>query len=51
MKFGVKDFETEMTASAQGGTLGSGGAWSKAASKLMKQVNEWVSANRSKLPQ
>ena len=50
-KFIVKDLETEMTASAQGGTLGSGGAWGKAAGKVMKQVNEWVIANRSKLPQ
>jgi hypothetical protein len=48
-KFMVKEFETEMTASAQGGTMGSGGAWGKAAGKIMKQVNEWVLANRSKL--
>ena len=51
LKFTTKDLETELTASAQGGTLGSGGAWTKAAGKLMKQVNEWVLANRSKLPE
>lgn len=48
-KFIVKDFETEMSASAQGGTMGSGGAWGHAAGKIMRQVNEWVLANRHKL--
>lgn len=50
VKFIYKDFETEMSGSAQGGTLGSRGAWSKAANKVLKQVEEWVTANRSKLP-
>jgi len=48
-KFQFRDFETEMTASAQGGTLASGGAWGKAAGKIAKQVSEWVSANKAKL--
>jgi len=51
VKFIYKDFETEMSGSAQGGTLGSGGAWGKAAGKVVKQVDEWVTANRSKLPE
>jgi hypothetical protein len=50
VKFLYKDLETEMSGSAQGGTLGSGGAWGKAAGKVMKQVDDWVKANRSKLP-
>jgi len=49
VKFAFKEFETEMTASAQGGTLGSGGAWGRAAGKIAKQVEEWVKANRQKL--
>jgi hypothetical protein len=47
--FQFGDFQTEMTASAQGGTLASGGAWGKAAGKIAKQVDEWVRANSSKL--
>lgn len=43
------DVETELTASAQGGTLGSGGAWGKAAKKIAKQVEAWVTTNRTKL--
>jgi hypothetical protein len=49
VKFQFSDFETELTASAQGGTLGSGGAWGKAAGKIARQVEEWVVANRGKL--
>ncbi len=37
--------ESEMSASAQGGSLASGGAWGKAAGKVAKQVEEWVTAN------
>jgi hypothetical protein len=51
VKFICNDFETEMSASAQGGTLGSGGAWGRAAGKVINQVDDWVKANRSKLPQ
>jgi hypothetical protein len=51
VKFMYGDFETEMSGSAQGGTLGSGGAWGKAAGKVIKQVDEWVTTNRSKLPE
>jgi len=51
VKFVAGELETEMTASAQGGTLGSGGAWGKAAGKIAKQVEEWVAANRAKLPE
>jgi len=47
--FTCGEFHTEMTASAQGGTLGSGGAWGKAAKKIIKQVDEWVTANRARL--
>jgi hypothetical protein len=49
VKFIFKDSETEMSASAAGGTLSSGGAWGKAAGKVAKQVEEWVVANRAKL--
>jgi hypothetical protein len=49
VKFTYQDFETELTASAQGGTLGSGGAWGKAAKKIAKQVEAWVTQNRAKL--
>lgn len=49
IKFIFKDFETEMSASAQGGTVSSGGAWGKAAGKVAKQVEEWVVANRAKI--
>lgn len=51
VKFMFRDNETEMSGSAQGGTLGSGGAWSKAAGKVAKQVEQWVSANRAQLGQ
>jgi hypothetical protein len=34
VKFVYQDFKTELTASAQGGTLGSGGAWGKAAKMI-----------------
>jgi hypothetical protein len=49
VKFIFHDAETEMAGSAQGGTLGSGGAWTKAAKKVAKQVDEWVVANKAKL--
>ena len=48
IKFIFRESETEMSASAQGGTLSSGGAWSKAAGKVAKQVDEWVVANIGK---
>jgi hypothetical protein len=47
--FSYNGHETEMSASAQGGTLSSGGAWSKAAGKVAKQVEEWVKANAARL--
>jgi hypothetical protein len=49
MKFRAKEVDTEMTASAQGGTLASGGAWSKAPGKIAKQVEDWVKVNGEKL--
>lgn len=49
VKFSFKAFETEMSGSAQGGTLTSGGAWSKAAGKVAKQIDQWITANRAKL--
>jgi hypothetical protein len=49
VKFTFGDFETTLTASAQGGTISSGGAWSKAAGKVASQVEDWVKANRDKI--
>lgn len=49
VKFIIADVETEMTASAQGGTLSSGGAWGRAAGKIAGQVEDWIKANRAKL--
>jgi hypothetical protein len=49
VKFIYKDTETEMSGSANGGALMSGGAWSKAAGKVAKQVEQWIDANRTKL--
>jgi hypothetical protein len=49
VKFIVKDIETELTASAQGGAVGTSGAWSRAAIKIAKQVDYWVTHNRDKL--
>jgi hypothetical protein len=49
VKFVYKSTETELSGSAAGGTLSSGGAWSKAAGKVAKQVEEWVAANKEKL--
>ena len=49
VKFTCGTFETDMSASAQGGVMGSGGSWGKAARKIAKQVDEWVVANRAKL--
>jgi hypothetical protein len=56
VKFEAGEFQTEMSASAQGGSLGSvtptgHGAWGKAAKKLTKQVEDWAVANRSRLKQ
>ena len=44
-----KDNEAELTGTAQGGTLSTGGAWKRAAGKVAKQINEWVKANREHL--
>jgi hypothetical protein len=49
VKFRFRDFETEMVGSAMGGTMASGGAWSKAAGKVGKQVEQWVIENRAKI--
>jgi hypothetical protein len=49
VKFIYKETETEMSASAQGGGMMSGGAWGKAAGKVAKQVEQWIEANRAKL--
>jgi hypothetical protein len=49
VKFIFRDSETEMSGSAAGGTLTSGGAWSKAAGKVAKQVEEWLIANRAQI--
>lgn len=49
VKFIANGTESEMSASAQGGTLASGGAWGKAAGKIAKQVEDWVKVNGSKL--
>jgi hypothetical protein len=50
VRFVVGEFTTELTASAQGGTLGSGGSWNRAADKIAGQVEDWVKTNRAKLP-
>ena len=49
VKFIFGDFETEMSGSAMGGSIGSGGAWKKASGKIAKQVEQWVVANRAKI--
>lgn len=49
VKFIYKDIETEMSGSAQGGSVMSGGAWSKAADKVAKQVAQWVQENASRM--
>jgi len=49
IKFVFRDSETEMSGSALGGLMSSGGAWSKAAGKVAKQVRDWVRENASKL--
>jgi hypothetical protein len=49
IKFLYKDLETEMSGSASGGTMMSGGAWGKAAGKVAKQVEQWIDANKDKL--
>jgi hypothetical protein len=45
VRFEAGSLDTEMTASAQGGVLASGGAWGKAAGKIAKQVEDWVKEN------
>jgi hypothetical protein len=47
--FLYKDVEQDMSASASGGTLSSGGGWSRAAGKVAKQVEHWIKANREQL--
>jgi hypothetical protein len=49
VKFLYKGTETEMSGSANGGALMSGGAWGKAAGKVAKQIEQWIDANREKL--
>jgi hypothetical protein len=49
VRFMAAGTETDLTASAQGGTMGSGGAWGKAAGKIVDQVDQWVVANRARL--
>lgn len=49
VKFLYNGTETEMSGSANGGALMSGGAWGKAAGKVAKQVEQWIDANREKL--
>lgn len=49
VQFHYGDVQTEMSASAQGGTLGSGGSWGKAAGKIAKQVDQWVAKNANAL--
>jgi len=41
--------ESELTAAAAGGTMGSGGAWTTAAQKLVSQLHQWVQVNRAAL--
>lgn len=45
------DVKTTMQASVMSGSMGSAGAWGKAAKKLVKQIDEWVTANRGRLEQ
>lgn len=49
VRFQAGELTTDLSASARGGALASGGAWSKAAGKIVDQVKEWVKANRSAL--
>jgi|SRR6185295_1245099 len=49
IKFVYAGTETEMSASAQGGAMMSGGAWGRAAGKVAKQVEQWIETNRAKL--
>lgn len=49
VKFTAAESETELTASAQGGTLGSGGAWRRAAGKIAQQVDDWARDNAQQL--
>jgi hypothetical protein len=48
-KIMVGTFEAVLSESAAGGTLMAGGAWSKAAGKVAKRIEEWVRDNRAKL--
>lgn len=49
VRLSAGEFETDLTASAQGGTLGSGGAWGRAAGKIAGQVEDWIKRNRAKI--
>ena len=49
VQFIAGKMETELTASAQGGTLSSGGAWGRAAGKIADQVDDWAKENRTRL--
>ena len=49
VKFLFNGTESDMSAAAASGTIGSGGAWGRAAKKIAKQVEEWVKTNRAKL--
>lgn len=49
VKFIYKTTESELSGSAAGGTMSSGGAWSKAAGKVAKQVEQWIEANKDQV--
>lgn len=50
VKMTVGSFETILSESAAGGTLMAGGAWSKAAGKIAKRIEEWVRDDRAISP-
>lgn len=49
IKLIVDGAEADMSASAEKATIGSGGAWGRAAKKLANQIDDWVKANHAKL--
>jgi hypothetical protein len=49
VKLRYRGLETELKESAPGGTLTAGGARSKAAGKVAKQVHDWIAANRTRI--
>lgn len=51
VKLLVDGVEADMSASAEKATIGSGGAWGRAAKKLAGQIEAWVKANHAKLSQ